>query len=160
MMIRLVATLLGVVLFGSYIHPAQEDTQKDAEHYIVESERQWAVSVASGDTKAIEEFLADDFKGVDTDGTFYDKTKAISDTRAGAADYVSNHLNKATVRFYGDAAVAQGSESWERRTGTPRHGRYVWTDTWIKRNGKWQIVAAEDLIVSEDPQIRVEKGRE
>jgi hypothetical protein len=53
------------------------------------------------------------------------------------------------VRFFGDTAVAQGSESWERRTGKPRLGRFVWTDTWVRRNGHWQIVAAEDLIIPE-----------
>ena len=44
-----------------------------------------------------------------------------------------------------DTAVAQGSETWENRTGDPKRGTYVWTDTWILRNGKWQIVAAEDV---------------
>jgi hypothetical protein len=53
------------------------------------------------------------------------------------------------VRFYGDTAVAQGNESWVRRVREPRRGRFVWTDTWIRRNGRWQIVAAEDLIVAE-----------
>ena len=28
-------------------------------------------------------------------------------------------------------------------------GRFVWTDTWLQRNGRWQIVAAEDLIATE-----------
>jgi hypothetical protein len=28
-------------------------------------------------------------------------------------------------------------------------GRFVWTDTWLQRNGRWQIVAAEDLIAPE-----------
>jgi len=36
-----------------------------------------------------------------------------------------------------------------RRAGAPPRGRFVWTDTWIRRNGKWQIVAAEDLIAPE-----------
>ena len=30
-------------------------------------------------------------------------------------------------------------------------GRFVWTDTWLRRNGKWQIVAVEDLIAPEQP---------
>jgi hypothetical protein len=51
------------------------------------------------------------------------------------------------VRFYGNTAVAQGSETWEKRNG--ERGRFVWTDTWIRRNGTWQILAAEDLIAPE-----------
>ena len=37
----------------------------------------------------------------------------------------------------------------ERRSGEP--GRFAWTDTWLRRNGRWQIVAAEDLIATEKP---------
>lgn len=125
---------------------AQESGTAEAERYIKECERQWAESTASGDTSQVKQFVADDFLGVDPDGSFYNKAKAISETTEGPKGFVSNHLDEVKVRFYGDSAVAQGSESWVRRTGSPRHGRYVWTDTWIKRNGKWQVVAAEDLI--------------
>jgi ketosteroid isomerase-like protein len=124
-------------------------SQKEVERYIIESERQWAESVATGDASAVERILADDFIGVDPDGKMYTKAEMVADTRNAPKYYVSNHLNDVRVRFYGDAAVAQGNESWERRTGTPKFGRFVWTDTWIKRNGKCQIVAAEDLIVPE-----------
>jgi len=42
--------------------------------------------------------------------------------------------------------MAQGDEIWVRYSGQPLTGRFVWTDTWLFRNDKWQIVAAEDLI--------------
>lgn len=125
------------------------NTQGESEQYIVESERQWAESVASGDTAVVERILANDFLGVAPDGTLFDKAKEIADTRQDAKDYVSNHINEVKVRFFGDTAIAQGSESWERRTEEPKRGRYVWTDTWIRRKGQWQIVASQDLIVAE-----------
>ena len=128
---------------------AQQSSTADAEQYIRQSESDWAETMASGDTSSEERILADDFIGIDPDGTAADKAKAISETRLGAKDYVSNHLRDVKIRFYGDTAVAQGSESWVRRTGSPLRGRFVWTDTWIRRNGKWQIVASEDLIVPE-----------
>ena len=149
-MIRVAAGLVVALVFGGYRQAAQENGQKDAEHYIVESERQWAESVANGDASVVERILADDFVGVNPDGSLYEKAKMVADTRDAPKYYISNHLNEVKVRFYGDTAVAQGNESWVQRTGTPKHGRFVWTDTWNKRNGKWQIVAAEDLIVSEE----------
>jgi ketosteroid isomerase-like protein len=152
MTFRLVATLLGALVFGSYFQEARETNQKEAEKYIIESERLWAESVANGDASVVERILADDFVGVDPDGSLYEKAKMVSGTREAPKYYISNHLNEVKVRFFGDTAVAQGNESWEQRKGTPKHGRFVWTDTWIKRNGKWQIVAAEDLTVSEDPK--------
>jgi ketosteroid isomerase-like protein len=124
--------------------------RKETERYIVESERQWAESVATGDPSTVERILADDFLGVDPKGTLYDKAKMIADTRNAPQNFVSNRLNEVKVRFYGEIAIAQGNESWERRTG--ERGRFVWTDTWIRRNGRWQIVAAEDLIAPESPR--------
>jgi hypothetical protein len=125
--------------------------QSEAERYITQSERQWADSVATGETSNVERILADDFVGVDPTGRLYDKATMISDTRDAPKYFVSNHANEIKVRFYGDTAVAQGSETWERRSGDPLRGRFVWTDTWLKRNGKWQIVAAEDLAAPEQP---------
>jgi ketosteroid isomerase-like protein len=123
---------------------------KEVERNIVESERQWAESVATCDTSTVERILADDFLGVDPKGSLYDKAKMMADTRSASQHFSSNHLNNVKVRFYGDTAVAQGDESWERRTG--ERGRFVWTDTWIRRHGRWQIVAAEDLIATESPR--------
>jgi ketosteroid isomerase-like protein len=124
--------------------------QNEAERYIVESERQWAESVATGDTSAVQRIIADDFVGVDPKGRLYDKAKMIAKTRNAPQYFVSSRLNEVKVRFYGETAVAQGDESWERRSG--ERGRFVWTDTWIRRNGRWQIVAAEDLIAPESPR--------
>ena len=121
--------------------------QQETERYILESERQWAESVATGDTSAIERILADDFIGVDPKGALYNKQQMIADTRNAPKSFVSNRFNDVKVRFYGDTAIAQGSETWEKRSG--ERGRFVWTDTWLQRNGRWQIVAAKDLIAPE-----------
>jgi len=121
--------------------------REQTEHYIVESERQWADSVATGDTSMIERILADDFIGVDPKGELYNKQQMIAETRNAPKYFVSNRLNGVKVRFYGRMAVAQGSESWKKHSG--ERGRFVWTDTWVRRDRKWQIVAAEDMIAPE-----------
>ena len=51
-----------------------------------------------------------------------------------------------SVRLYGDAAIAQGKEDWVMKNG--EEGSYVWTDTWIRRNNRWQVVAAEDIALT------------
>jgi ketosteroid isomerase-like protein len=147
----LVTLCFSTLLYSSsFLFPSPAaQTQAESERYIIESERQWADSVATGDTTAIERILADDFVGVSPEGTQYDKKKMVTDTRTAPETFVSNHLNEVKVRFYGDTAVAQGNECWEQRKGQPRYGRFVWTDTWVRRNGQWQIVAAEDLTVAE-----------
>jgi ketosteroid isomerase-like protein len=114
--------------------------------YICEAERDWAESVASGDTRTVKRILAEDFIGVDPKGPLYRKQEMVADTAKAPEYFASNRINDVIVRFYGDMAVAQGSETWHRKKGEPVDGRFVWTDTWLKRNGNWQIVAAEDLI--------------
>jgi ketosteroid isomerase-like protein len=142
-----------ILTYFVFIH-AKSQKQIDAELYITKSETEWAESLANGDVSVVERIVADDFRGIETDGTVYNKAKAMAETRDGPKDFVSNHLGLVVVRYFGDTAIAQGEERWERKTGSPLKGRYVWTDTWLKRNGKWQIVAAEDVLVPEPSSVR------
>ena len=121
-----------------------EDRSAD-EKIIIDGEERWAQAVASGDTNVIDGLLADDYLGVAPDGTLRTKHDEIDGIRKSPESVASNHVNEVKVRFYGDTAIAQGSETWELKAGVPRRGRYVWTDTWLRRNQRWQIVAAEDL---------------
>lgn len=139
----------GALFCAIYAGRAQGSSNAEAERHIKESERLWAESSANGDVGLVERILADDFVGVDPDGRFYDKAKEVADTRESPKEFISNHLNEVKVRFYGNTAVAQGTESWVRRTGAPLRGRFVWTDTWVQRKGRWQIVAAEDVLAPE-----------
>ena len=144
---RMLTRALGMLAVLCLCHCSAHQDHKEVERYIVESERQWAESVASGDMSAIERILADDFIGVDPKGRLYTKQQMIDETRSAPKYFVSNRLNDVKVRFYGKTAVAQGSETWEKHSG--ERGRFVWTDTWLRRNRRWQIVAAEDLIAPE-----------
>src|SRR5215469_10415760 len=120
------------------------DTHAKDRAYIQQAESDWAESVATNDVTVLERIIADDFVGVDIDGSHYSKADMIKRHNTRPSEYISNHMNGVEIRFYGDAAVAQGSESWKKKDGTT--GKFVWTDTWIRRADKWQIVAAEDLV--------------
>ena|SRR5919109_4140777 len=144
---RLLKHAFPIVAMLCLCHCSANKDQKEIERYILDNERQWAESVATGNTSAIERILADDFIGVDPKGHLYTKRQMIDETRNAPKYFVSNRLNDAKVRFYRKTAIAQGSETWEKRSG--ERGRFVWTDTWLQRNGRWQIVAAEDLIAPE-----------
>jgi ketosteroid isomerase-like protein len=139
--------LRSLVLVAGAVGIAQAgDTysQTEAERYIKDSEAAWAASVATNDASVVKRILADDFVWV-LDGEVLDKTRAVSDAEKGPGDFLSNHLDYAHVRFFGDTAIAQGSETWTRKGGLKGH--FVWTDTWLRRHGQWQIVAAEDVSV-------------
>ena len=115
--------------------------------FIIAAEAKWASSNCSPqpDLKAV---IADDFQGTTTDGHRYDKTEAIAtDPKTLARDC---QLGEVRVRFFGDStAIAYGSENRIRKAADGKEAKrcQVWTDTWLKRNGQWQIVAAQDTII-------------
>jgi ketosteroid isomerase-like protein len=141
-----------LLLFTSLAHVQSTDDHARDRDYILQAESDWAEAVVTNDVSVLERILADDFIGVDIDGSQYSKADAIKDFRTHPSEFASNHVNEIATRFYGDTAVAQGSESWKKKDSTP--GKFVWTDTWIKRGGKWQIVAAEDLVPLVSPTAR------
>src|SRR6267143_1974596 len=91
------AFTLAIVGVLCLCHCSAQQDQKEVERYIVESEGQWAESVATGDTSAIERILADDFIGVDPQGHLYPKQKMIDETRNAPKYFVSNRLNDVKV---------------------------------------------------------------
>ncbi len=123
--------------------PAPRQAQVRAEAYIIDCSRDWARSVVTGDRSRRRIYFADDFIGTDTRGRIYGKPQVTRET-GPATSIVSNRLDDVKVRFFGDTAIAHGSESWERKDGSK--GRYVWTDVWVRREGSWQIVAAQDAV--------------
>ena len=114
---RLLKCILPIVAVFCLCHCSVQKDHKETKRYILDSERQWAESVATGDTSAIERILADDFIGVDPKGRLYIKQQMIDETRNAPKYFVSNRLNDVKVRFYGNTAIAQGSETWEKRSG-------------------------------------------
>jgi hypothetical protein len=115
----------------------------DAEKYIKDGETALAESVATSDASVVKRILADDCVWI-LDGRVLDKAAAIEAAGKGPGDFISNHLDYATVRLFGDTAIAQGSDTWTGQGG--KMGHLIWTDTWIRRNGRWQIVAAQETL--------------
>ena len=114
--------------------------------WMISQERRWAESACDNNLVA-ETFLADDFQGTAPDGKRYSKTDELNDARHPTRKYRDCKLGEVKVRFFGDnVALLYGSESRVRTDlANPRPETLIWTDTWLKRAGKWQIVAAEDL---------------
>lgn len=114
--------------------------------WMIDMERRWAEAACDNNPVA-EALVADDFQGTAPDGKRYDKTEEVNDARHPTRKYRDCKLGEVKVRFFGDhVALVYGSESRVRTDlGKDKPETLVWTDTWLKRTGKWQIVAAEDL---------------
>jgi uncharacterized protein (TIGR02246 family) len=115
-----------------------------AEAEIGDLERAWAEVAVSGDPTVIERIFADEFVGVSPDGVQYTKREFIDDTKANPLGFTANELDEIRVRFEGNVAVAQGRETFTRKDG--KRGRFVWTDVLVRRDGRWQLIAAQDAM--------------
>ena len=113
--------------------------------YMLDSEAFWAASCAATNRTRLNDIQANDFVGTVEQGNRYTKANECM-TESCVPDCKSNHFNGAEFVWIGeDAAVLFGNESWVHLDGSK--GMFVWTDTWAKRNGLWQIVAANDFTV-------------
>jgi hypothetical protein len=114
--------------------------------FMIDAERQWA-EAACTHNKIAQKILAEDFQGTSPEGLRYTKSEEVSDTADTSKSARDCRLIDAKARFFGDSlAMVYGSESSVRREkdGTEQSRCLIWTDTWFKRNGNWQIIAAQD----------------
>ena len=115
--------------------------------FMVDAERQWA-EAACTHNRIVERILADDFQGTSPEGMRYTKSEELAQTTDSSKTSRDCRLIDANVRFFGDnLAMVYGSERAVRRAkdGTEKPRCLIWTDTWLKRDGKWQIIAAQDM---------------
>ncbi len=113
-------------------------------------ENEWAECFRTGNPKAAEQFIAEDFIGISSKASRYSKQEALREIIASKGVYRSFAATDITVRVYGETAIAQGKDIWVLAKGSQKQGTSIWTDTWIRRNGQWQIVAAQDI---QPPQL-------
>ena len=143
-------SLLALLFLGGFALPsfAQESRwgspEEETVKFMIAAEAKWANSACSPQPD-LKEVIADDFQGTSPSGRRYDKAKAItSDTKSLSRDC---QLGEVKVRFFGDSiAIAYGTESAVSKDKDGKETKHclIWTDTWLKRAGKWQIVAAQD----------------
>lgn len=128
---------------------AQAQTQRpsDAESdaYMRKGEDDWAALAVRPIPGLLDRILADDYVGVSSKGDVRSKTEQLKLDAPDPA-FVSSKLDTVHYRHFGDTVIAQGGESLQRKDGGPDH-RLIWTDVWMWRDGKWQVVASQDSVL-------------
>jgi hypothetical protein len=120
-------------------------TDDQTAKYIIDMERKWAEGVCV-DNGVIAGLLADDFRGTSTGGERFTKANELKDEKSQRSARDCG-LDETKVRFFGDnLALVYGSEHSTGKDKSQPNKKVcqVWTDTWLKRNDKWQIIASQD----------------
>ena len=122
--------------------PASASTQ-NTEAEITQLERDWAAAIVNRDAATVNRLLADDFNGTSSTALTFPKDVAIEDLTSGLYMVKSMNLDEISVNVYGDAAVAFTSqEEKSKYAGKDTSGHYHFTNVWIKKDGRWQVVAS------------------
>jgi ketosteroid isomerase-like protein len=137
--------LLSLVLSVAAVAPAQQpkaDSDAAISQTLQSVEQAWLNAEKNHDAAAFEKIAADDWIAITPEGK--SQTKAER-----AAEIKSTHITSATmgdmtVRVFGDAAVVTGTDNEvTMEDGKKASDHYVWTDVFVKRNGKWLAVASQ-----------------
>jgi hypothetical protein len=125
--------------------PSRDALQK----MFVEREAEWA-ALACTHKALLKDLLWDDFVGTAPDGSVYTKQQALESMEGANADATHTRdcrLLRTQVHFYSDdIAVVFGTETAvESKSGGAEERRCLyWTDTWLRRAGRWHIAAVQD----------------
>ena len=121
--------VLGVsaVAFGQYKAGSVEQT-------LVDMDKAWTAAELKGDKKAAGMYVADDYMATTPEGTMQNKAAYLAQLDATDDQDVADDY---TVRLFGNTAIMT-----HRGTVTGKNPVvYRSTHVWMKRGGKWQIVA-------------------
>jgi mannose-6-phosphate isomerase-like protein (cupin superfamily)/ketosteroid isomerase-like protein len=111
------------------------------EQQVLRAEQEWVDATLAGDVDRFASFMGDEYVALVKDGKTFDKATWVSDLRLAKTKYESVNLSNLVVHVYGDTAVVRGDFTQKATGNHPTAaGKYV--DTWVKRAGKWQVVAS------------------
>jgi hypothetical protein len=148
MHLRIFAAAAAAMLFLAPAYAQQShwaSSNDKTAKYIIDMERKWAEGVCV-DNGVVASLLAEDFQGTSTKSVHFTKTDELKDEK-GARTAHDCGLDDAKVHFFSDnVAVVYGREHALGKDKSQPSARVcqVWTDTWLKRDGNWQIIASHD----------------
>ena len=106
-------------------------------------ENKWVVALTKSDVATLDSIFADTYVDTDEHNQRSNKQGVLSALRSGDLKIQSITLSSMRVYDYGDAAVVTGNSAqvgnFKRQ---PLARAIIFTDTFVRRNGQWQVVAS------------------
>jgi ketosteroid isomerase-like protein len=141
--------VLPLLLLVPLVALAQDSADSADKSLLLALEGAWNQAELHHDANAAAAIMADSFISVDHHGKLLNKSQYLADLKdlSFKPEEISN--SETSVYLYGDTAIVS---SVYRTKGTDNGKPFVhrgrFTDTWIKRNGKWQCVADHETLIN------------
>jgi hypothetical protein len=144
--------VLALIFATTLVHAADVPITQDE---LVLRTQELCDAIAPGNQAPWKKYFADDCIFSDEKGRTMDKAKLVADITPMPAGY-SGAIKIANVqsRILGDTAIlSYDLNETETIFGQNLTARYHTTDTWLRRNGEWKIIASQAHRYYEDPAV-------
>jgi ketosteroid isomerase-like protein len=146
-----IAVSVAVLIFGAAV--LAKTQAESVEQELIKLETEWGEAVVKRDAASIDmlrdRLIADEFIMI-YDGSVFTKAQYFEYAKSIKEEILSFSMDEWNVRVYGDAAVVMGRGTMKMRSAgkeTTTHWRF--TDTWVKRAGRWQCVAGHNSTIAQ-----------
>ncbi|CAN5705549.1 hypothetical protein BH10CHL1_BH10CHL1_16910 [soil metagenome] len=116
---------------------------------ILQAEQAWTAAFLQLDIAAIEQLMADDYTILQPGGVVLGKVETLASLRSEQRHWASAVSDDQHVRVYGDTAVVIGC--WTAKGvnhGATFDYQARYTAVWVKRAGRWQMVADQSTEIT------------
>lgn len=149
MTFRTPAVALAILAMGATLSNKVAAQTGSAEQALLQLERDWEQALKKNDVTALELILAPEFVSTDADGRLITREQYQARRTSGKVTYTAYTQDDYNVRVIGDVAIVTGRSTIKGTLdGKDRTGQERWTDTFVRRNGRWQAVASHSSRVS------------
>ena len=105
-------------------------------------EQQLATTYKKGDCAAWAAMLSPDWSVTHITGEVITRAQAMATCKSGNTPLASVEIDDLAVRVFGDAAVVTGRTTATTAGTSPVTVRLRFTDVFVRRSGKWLVVAS------------------
>lgn len=110
----------------------------------MQMERNWAKAIVERNIAKVREIVAADAVLTTPDGTVQSLDDDLAELQSGAFTAELYDSFDMRVKLYGDCAVVTGKTKLKGKyNGENVQDQFRWTDTFVKRKGRWQVVASQ-----------------
>ena len=140
------SVLTSGTVMSAPVESGPKDSLQDDVAVLVQMERQWNEALRTKNAAWFEENLAADVTDINSgNGALSTKSDDIAAIKTDTTAYEVLELSDLKVRVEGNAAVVTGVNHLKGRDGQGGtfDVRLSFTDTYIKRNGRWLVWASQ-----------------
>jgi len=150
-MILYAKTLCVFLAASSLLAPSARSQSDSTRTQVLAVEQEWNAAELHHDAKALAELMDEDVTISETDGIITTKAEEVGFSAEPSTHFEILESHGLVVHDHGAVAVVTGAYH-EKGTyrGKPFEHRGRFTDTWLRRDGRWKCIASHFSIPVKD----------